>query len=224
MRKRYTVHFDSQDRVRFNDTTPSEYTLLMPRILRNVVSAKLLSAEVPTSYYVFRDAYGNTSMSVSLHTGSETVTQTITLPDGNYGSNITDVLKGTLEEAFPGYTFECAVSPITMKLSIAESEGNEVQIHTDDVADAISFRSTLPHYLGFSFDTLAKGSPLIADHIINVNPATYAILDIDELNQSNEGGLYGTRHSPRGIFAKLPSVTARSSTAFGSRRIPSKSV
>ena len=204
MRKRYTIHFDSQDRSRFGETTPSGYTLLMPRILRNVVSAKLISAEIPTSYYIFKSSYGNTSMRVSLYTGSGTLTQTVTLPDGNYGSSITSVLKASLEAAFPTYTFDCTVSLTTMKLSIEESGGNDVQVHTDDATDSINFRSTLPYYLGFSYDTLSKGAPLVADHIINLNPATYVILDIDELNQNNEGGLYGSRHSPRGIFAKLP--------------------
>ena len=221
MKTRYTLHFDSRDRDRFDETSPSSYTLLMPKILRRVVSARLLSAEIPTSWYTFASVYGNTSMRVTLSTGVGDITQTVTIPDGEYTvSTIPSVLKSSLESAFPSYTFDCSVSPTTMTLRIAEGSGTVIRIHTEDANDDIEYRQTLPHFLGFSYNTLSSGAPLVATHIINLHPATYLLLDINELNRDHEGGLYGSRISPRGVFAKVPVDKTSFAYAFWQPRHP----
>jgi len=135
------------------------------------------------------------------------LTDTITIPDGNYNSaSIAIEVQKQLDAAFSPLSFECVVSQTTLKCTITNKEGYDVQIHTSDHPTHIEYSKTLPYFLGFGFDTISKGAPLTGQHVVSVNPFTYAYLDIPELGTgAYEGGMYGTRYSPSSnAFAKIP--------------------
>ncbi|NBS71544.1 hypothetical protein EBT31_21930, partial [bacterium] len=76
----HTVLVDSRDRLDTPGATSSHYVIRLPSILKRVVSARLVSAEIPASFYIFRNTYGNTSLDVTVNG----VAKTVTIPDGNY--------------------------------------------------------------------------------------------------------------------------------------------
>jgi hypothetical protein len=203
-RRTHILHIDSRDRVAYRETSSGKYIVPTPRILRNVVGARLLSAELPTSYYVFREAFGNTTLRVTVNNH----TRDVTLPDGNY--NITwmmAALQTALEEAFedPGLTFTVTISVTTLKMSIQNLEGYTVTVHTDTHETLDEYSQTLAHFLGCPFGEVCEGDPMISPGIVSLNPFTYMMLDIRELNQgAYEGGVYGSRYSPSGVFSKVP--------------------
>lgn len=204
----HIVHFDSRDRFDYDATTSTSYTLPMPVTLKEVTQARLVSVEMPSSFYVFKAAYGNTSLRVTVYdTVSGTTTKTITIDDGNYnGVSIGTEIQNKLDAAFSPLTFSCAVSSTTLKTTIENLDGYDVEVHTTDAADHVQYATTLPYFLGFSFNTTTKSNPVTSQHVVNINPYTYAYLDVQELGSGvHEGGMYGAYHSPSSnAFAKIP--------------------
>lgn len=202
------VHFDSRDRLEYDETTSTSYVIPMPVILHDVVKARLVSVEMPASFYVFQAAYGNTSLRVTVYdTVSGTQSTTITIPDGNYNaSTIATTLQSSLDSFFAPLTFTVSISQSTLKTTIENIDGYDVEVHTNDTDTHIEYAKTLPYFLGFQFDTTSKGAPLVSQNVASINPFTYAMLDIRELGSgSYEGGMYGTRYSPsNSVFAKIP--------------------
>lgn len=204
--KKTSIHFDSRDRLSFLDTTSTSYVLPLPTTLTDVVSARLVSVEMPSSFYAFQTSYGNTSVRVTVHTSSGPITSSVEIPDGNYdGNSIANNLQHALDTAFAPLTFAVGVSQSDSRLSIENVDGFEVEVHTTDADDTMEYSRTLAYFLGFEFDTVAKGSPLYSHHVVRLNPFTYAMLDIGELAGGYEGGMFGTRYAPSSsVFAKVP--------------------
>lgn len=202
--KKHIFHIDSRDRFNYQETTSGRYVVPTPNIVKNVVGARLLSAELPTSYYVFRQVFGNTTMRVSL-LGDSVVTKNITIPDGNYtNSFIVAAVQTALESTFET-TFTCSISVTTLKMSISENSGIPIKIHTDTHDTMEEYSQTLSHFLGFTYKKPCEGVVVESPGIVSLNPFTYMILDITELHQGvYEGGIYGTRYSPGGAFSKVP--------------------
>ena len=205
--KVHTILVDSRDREAPTATSPSAYRVTLPLKLRRVVSARLVSAEVPSSFYVFRAEYGNTSLRVLVNS----VAHDITIPDGNYtASQMALALRTALNEAFAPLAFNAAVSKTTLKLSIQNLDGFDVSV--DTTATAAAGGTTAPvtewglgYYLGFRKDEVVTGAVVTGSRVMSTNPYTYLVLDIEELNGSHEGGNGGaTPMASHGCFAKIP--------------------
>lgn len=200
----HTVHIDSRDRDRGN--SPSAYRVRLPTTFRNVVSARVLSAEIPSSFYIFRAEYGNTSLKFVVYPPSAPeITHTITIPDGNYTvSQMGAALRTGLNEAFAPLKFEVGLSKTTLKLSFANEDGYDMGVDTTGSFDTHTQEWGLGYYAGFRKDEILAGPIVTAPRVASTNPYTYLILDIEELNGAFEGGMDGSAMAPHGCFAKIP--------------------
>lgn len=196
----HTLHVDSRDRDAVPGASPASYVVRLPERLKKVVSARLLSAEIPSSFYVFRAEYGNTSLHVSVNG----VDQVLTIPDGNYtASSMATTLRAALNEAYAPWTFQVALSKTTLKLSFQSLDGLTMSVDTRD-ASASSREWGLGYYLGFDKDAVLTGQTITAPRVASTNPYTYLVLDCEELNGAMEGGIDGAAMAPHGCFAKIP--------------------
>jgi hypothetical protein len=136
--KAVTVHVISIDS-RFRSSTldsPSQFYLKLLAPIKNVVSVRLSSLEIPNTWYTFSNIRGNTSFDV--HIASPTLlTSTgdpataiigrIVIPEGNYTldpnaitNNIfQNVLVTQLNTAFTSYNFTVTLDPINSLLTVA---------------------------------------------------------------------------------------------------------
>lgn len=202
----HLVHVDSRDRLDWETTTPTNYVFPLPTDLRQVVGARIVSVEMPSSFYVFKSSYGNTSLEVTL---GGSLTKNVIIPDGNYTSTtIQQALQTALNDAFSPSTFACVISQTTLQLSIQESTDQTIEIDTSGAEDEFEFSKTLAYFLGFRYGVSAVGDPILtAPGVVSLNPFTYSLLDITELQggaSSYEGGMYGARYAPASAFAKIP--------------------
>lgn len=196
---RHTILLDSRDRDYDAYPDASEYRVMLPTLYKNIIKARLVSAEIPTSFYVFTEDAGNTTLNIAV--AGET-TKVITIPDGNYASNsISSTLAHVLTQE-TGRTFTVSVSRTTRKLTISNEEG------TDFTLESSTGPPTgwgLPYYLGFErgLTYTSTGGILESPRLVSLNPYNYILVDIDELNGLDEGGMYGDRVG-HGSFAKVP--------------------
>ncbi len=207
--RKFIVHVDSRDRNFDAHPSPNAYKIRLPARYKHVVAARLLGCELPSSFFVFTAALGNTSLKVTIigTTGGPT-TQTVTIPDGNYTqTTIVTYLQTALNTAFPSHIFEVMLDPVSLQLTIILDK-HEVEIDTTLGAPGVGEGPVewgLGYYLGIPKNTVltSSGHTLTLPGVVSLNPFTYILLDIAELNNVDTGGLYGSEVGPQ-TFAKVP--------------------
>jgi hypothetical protein len=204
-----SILIDSRDRDFAKFPNPSEYVIKLGTTFKNVTSARLVSAEIPSTHYAFSSANQNTSMVVTLSPSSSAI---VTLPDGNYTEYATleAALKTSLDAAFvsENVTFAVAVNRSSQKLSITCSDASRtVGVDTTGIANAKKTGWGLAFNLGFAKGATASGvGTLVSPGVVVTNPESYYLISIDPLDRIEEFGIYGSGESGR-VFAKVPVAT-----------------
>lgn len=200
-----TVVVDSRDRDPLRFPHPDHYEVQLSIPLNHVMRARLLSAEIPSTFHVFSKALENTTLRVQV--GSET--KNITIPDGNY--DIDDMIRALqyyLQEAFQGVEFRVIADPITHGIGIetVSEPKTEFSVHVPDTLPGRTHWG-LAYYLGFPRATIVHtvDGRMEASRPVVLNPETYMMLDIEEFGQVYEMGMSGGAiRSASHPFAKVP--------------------
>lgn len=201
--KRVSLLIDSRDRDYARHPSASSYVVKLPSHLFNVTSAMLKSIELPTSYYVFTAGKNNTSLVVSV--GG--VTRTITIPDGNYSFNtMSTALSAALGAAFPGSSFSVTFSDATYRINIAVTPSAVVAVDCSAVNPITTpTQFGLAYFLGFPAGVITSGTGNVSGtSVASLNPETYLLVDIEELNTVQQAGMWGRGGSSGTVFAKVP--------------------
>lgn len=198
--KRATILVDSRDRDYSRFPTPSEYVVTLPQVFHNVSNAVLMSAELPATYYVFAADRGTTSLDVSV--GG--VKRTVAIPDGNYTfTTMASALKSSLEAAFAGSTFTVTFNAVTSKCQIAVSPSAAIEVDCTRATKPTGWG--LGYYLGFAKGVVTSGTgSVVGAGVANMNPETYMVIHIEELNNVSHAAIYGEGGHNRKAFAKVP--------------------
>ena len=212
----HTVFIDSRDRDFDAFPTPTAYKVRLPRNYYNVTSARLMSAEIPRSFYEFTAAAGRTSFDIVVKGGSGAYT--ITIPDGNYTFMS---MKTSLESALAyatGLTWTVLFSSTTNRMTMFNVELVDFSVTCAPQTD----RPTdwgLAYYLGFAAGTTGNSSSgsLTSPLPARFHTTMYALLDIDLLGarlvMGNNTSLIGqapyySQLSSTGISNTVPMITA----------------
>ena len=200
---RHVVLCDSADRSFDAYPTPNAYQLRMPNTYKNVIGVRLLSAEIPASFYVFTAALGNTTLTI----GSTAVT----IPDGNYTPTTLAAAVETAAKAagFSGMTV--TLNAATNKLTFSNG-ASSFTVNAATGASSASSQWGLAFFLGFNklavVSALVGGAQTVrAPRIVNTVPHRYLVMDVNEINQVDTTGESGNR-----AFAKMP--LSKSETPF----------
>jgi len=198
-----TVLVDSRDRDADLYPNPNSYRIKLPSVLRNVTSARLVSAEIPAMFYVFSADRGNTQLRVSVAGGSPEE-HTITIPDGNYTANTMALaIQTALNTTFTGTTFTVSLDQTTMRYTITNNDSIPIAIRCNEGADGVStgtYTWGLGYYLGFEKTVLeGPAGTVTAPGILNLRPESYILLRIRDLDT-----VYQTGSDKRHSFAKIP--------------------
>ena len=135
---------------------------------------------------------------------------TVTIPDGNYGfTSMCAALITALNQAFAveTYEFDVTVDPTTCKLTIQCTNLPASTTVAVDTTGAPASKNTdwgLAYYLGFPKGVVTTGptntGTLSAPGIASLNPHTYLLLNIRELNGTDHVGMEGGNST----FGKIP--------------------
>ena len=196
------VLVDSRDRDFSRFPTPNRYSVRLPRKYHNVTSAKLMSAEIPSTFYLYSASRGNTSLLVTY----QTQTRTVTISDGNYDTNsLCTALTAALNTAFSPATFSVTVDSSTYKMTIAVVSDPTATLSLDTTSQSPNETDWgLAYSCGFPKNqTIAGTGGVVSTNAVVPNPVTYILLSIRQLDRTDEPNIYG----PGGgglVFAKIP--------------------
>ena len=142
----HVISIDSRFRTD-QGSNPSNFLFKMLTPIKNVISVRLSSLEIPNTWYTFSEIRGNTSMQVNLQTGGIIVAGRIVITEGNYTLNSGQAndllieLFTQLNNTFPDNSFSVVFNPISGKLTIScfkkmnlpvNSAGNRVPYSYDN--------------------------------------------------------------------------------------------
>ena len=205
--QKHVLLIDSNLRDRSKYPTPTTYRIELPSVYKQVKTVRLLSAEVPLSFYVFTSAKGFTTLHIGIYDSdgiAKLALQSIVIGDGNY---TIDSIKTTLEAALnanalftsEGVTFTVSVDTTTFKLSVAATPSRIVYVDTTSYASSGEINWGLEYFLGFPKNEVTEGTTCTATNVIKLNPYNYLLLDIAEINGMDECG-----RARNTAFAKIP--------------------
>lgn len=200
-----TVVVDSRDRDLERHPHPNAYDVRLTEPLRHVVRARLISAEIPSTFYVFSKTLGNTTLYIKV----SGVQAEVQIPDGNYGiENMVKALDYSLSQVFPTLRLEVIADPITHRIGLQSLDQPPIpfSIHTGDYIDGKNHWG-LGYYLGFprNANIYSQDGRLEGTRPVILNPETYMMLDIAEFGSVQEMGIHGNaRLSGTKPFAKIP--------------------
>lgn len=204
-----SVIIDSRDRDYERYPEPNEYEVRLPYSLRNVVRATLISAEIPLSFYVFRNDQFRTDWTMKL----DGLERTITIPDGNYTfDRMAQTLTDLWNDVFPeGYNIHVSIDEVTHRTHIRADKQGGIKPFSFDTNDVKTENETgwgLPYYLGFDRDRVYESDEsgtIESKRPAVLFPETYLLMDIEGLNFVHESGPYGMTNARR-TFAKIPTT------------------
>jgi len=196
-----SVLIDSRDRDYDKYPKPNSYVVDLPETFRNVSAARLVTAELPSSFYVFTAARGNTTLTVAVNG----VSKNVVIPDGNYAfPSMTKAIETAIKTAFSISTCTCTIDPVTLKCTLA-CGASVVAVDTTSVSSSVKAQWGLAYYLGFQSGVVLTGTGgVTGPRIATMNPESYILVDIDQLGTLCEPGMYGTGGRMGKTFAKIP--------------------
>lgn len=194
---RQTILVDSRDRDYAKFPTPNSYVVSLPITFRHVTQARLVSAEFPSSHYVFSAAKGNTTIRIGL----DGTFHDVTIPDGNYSSgSMIAALVTALNAAFGAGTFSVSIESTTLTCTIAAT--GTVAVDTTTITSPAPTQWGLGYYLGFDKNVVATGSGSVTGpRVVTMNPELYLLMDVEGLSKIYETTPGGNSSK---TFAKIP--------------------
>lgn len=126
----HVISIDSRFRTD-QGSNPSNFLFKMLTPIKNVISVRLSSLEIPNTWYTFSEIRGNTSMIVYIKPtpapgiSASTITGRVVITEGNYtvntgnGDDILPELFAQLSNTFPTNSFSVYFNPISSKLTIS---------------------------------------------------------------------------------------------------------
>jgi hypothetical protein len=124
----HVISIDSRFRTD-QGSNPSNFLFKLLSPIKNVISVRLSSLEIPNTWYTFSEIRGNTSMIIFIHPpagiSSPIKTGRIVITEGNYTANTlatNDILIEIftqLNKTFPDNSFSVYFNPISGKLTIS---------------------------------------------------------------------------------------------------------
>ncbi len=129
----HVLSIDSRFRTHLIDN-PSDFLFKLLTPIKNVVSVRLTSCEIPNTWYTFSNIRGNTSFTVEVSPNlvSTPLIGRLVIPEGNYtfDTTLTNCLQTTLvtsfKNIFPAYTFSVVLNSISglLTFSCVDANGN----------------------------------------------------------------------------------------------------
>ena len=198
--ERTMLSIDSIDRDSSVYTSANEYSIRLRTPFKNIVEVRLLSIEVPASFYIFSAAAGNTTLLIKETGTGWSGFRSIILPDGNYTLlELCDTLTGLFQTVTGRATYSVSLNLNTLRITISNSDAVPFRIDTKTGALPQGVFWGLGYCLGFNKGVYASGTgTMTAPRIANINPYNYMILDLGDLNMVQEGEIM------KGYFAKVP--------------------
>ena len=222
------LNIDSRFRENYYGSPATNYNIVLPINMNNVLSMQLTSVEIPTSYYCVSKQYGNNFFYIVV----SGATALVTIPSGNYKydgiANIINEAISHLAAPFNDVYFQINLSAlnnngsaqmmvgwVTASTYIGTNIGLNFQanINGDDDRNT-PLPMKLGWLLGFRNGIYENNQNYVSEGVVDVYGPRYLYLVVDDHNNSVSNGFYSAFNSSilnKNIFAR---ITVQTITPF----------
>lgn len=189
-------------------SVPTDCLIILPYTIKDVVSMKLVSVELPQSIYLISKSAHSNSIIIREYVGSGFNEQVIIFPDGNYTASALATLMTTIINTtmVSGVRFNVSIDPNTYKTTITNNTNYfNIYIKLDNMPYTASIG--LGWILGYREKSYINKQSYTSESIFNQSPTDYLFLEINDFNYSNSSrliGLFSESYLDKNIIAKIP--------------------
>ena len=186
------IHLDSQFRQSTCGTGSStDYTLDLSDPLKNVLSLRLYSIQIPFSWYIIDPAYNNNTFWFTL---SDQSNRQVILDAGNYTpTTFVDALNMTILTVVPDISgvpvaYSQSTGKLTFTLQTTTGPAIETMVFFDFegvLLTAPYVNSTLGWLMGFRDSTVTVATKNVSDGVLDLYGTKNLLLVIDDFNQNH---------------------------------------
>jgi len=210
------VNIDTKFRDEYNYSQEANYNITLPERITDVTSMRVVSAEIPMSFYNISQALGNNSFGFTFQSHTDSipiVSFIITIPDGNYSINdlLTNMNSQMNINIQNYYYLKTSRYPTDTWITFFQSTKNNMtnitinypvdvastkdtytinfRIKSDGTSDKFNFKNTLGWLLGFRNPIINIKNNIVSplsQAAINLYGPKYLYLAIEEFNKGNQ--------------------------------------
>jgi hypothetical protein len=179
------LNVDSRFRYNRRDSTSNFlFRLLDP--IKNVISIRVASVEVPNSFYAFSAVRNNITFNLK-YPASSGPTKLIQIPDGNYNQNpypdigsILSAVQTAMNTAFLTTVFSVSLNSVNGLVTISSSSGTFNIDFMPETENLLSREYGLGYNLGFREFNYNNKSTITGEAILNTTDTNYIFLSLDD--------------------------------------------
>lgn len=187
---------------------PTDCLIILPYTIKDVVSMRLVSVELPQSIYLISKSAHSNSIIIREYVGSGYNEEVIIIPNGNYNAaNLATLMTTTINTTMAsGIRFNVSIDPNTYKTTISNNTNYfNIYIKLDNMPSTASMG--LGWILGYREKSYINKQTYTSESIFNQSPTDYLFLEINDFNYSNSSrliGLFSESYLDKNIIAKIP--------------------
>jgi hypothetical protein len=217
------VNIDTRFRDEYNYSQSVNYNVTIPERITDVKSMRVVSAEIPISFYNISLALGN---SFFLITDTTPTSKVVTIPDGQYSTiTLSNMINSQINAQYGsanlvyGLTgcvggFDASGTSSYFTAKAAKNITVSFAVNSDGTRDKFNFKTKLGWLLGFrqpSYTINSTASPSVpttvqSEALVDINGPRYLYLAIDEFNKGNQHSFIPPLHSSlvnKNIIARI---------------------
>jgi hypothetical protein len=218
---RKNLNIDSRFRENYYGSPATNYNLVLPMNMNNVLSMQLTSVEIPTSYYCVSKQYGNNFFHINVDGYGSAL---VTIPSGNYKyegiANIINEAISHLAAPFNDVYFQINLSSLTnngsgqMMVGWVVGSANigtniglnfQANINGDDDRNT-PLPMKLGWLLGFRNGIYENNENYVSEGVVDLYGPRYLYLVLDDHNNSVSNSFYSAFNSSilnKNILARI---------------------
>ena len=221
------LNIDTRFRNNYSTSSSTNFNMVLPITMNNVLTMQLSSIELPTTYYAISKQLGNNFFTIII----DDYTNVITIPDGNYDDKgIVTVINALLEEL--GDRFKYVYFYVDLEYSKNTNGSAQMIIGLHNLPEGleefefnINFQTDkygeedksipLPFKLGWMFGfrkgLYADNTTYTSEGIVDLFGPKYLFLVVDDYNNSVNNGFFSAFNSSmlnKNVLARICLKTA----------------
>ena len=173
------INIDSKFRSNYLTTQSTNFTFNFGRELKNIISMRISGLEIPNTFYVFMESKHNTSFIIT----ANNVSQTITIPDGNYEDpyEFIEQIQELLDLLFPVEKFKITIGTSTSKITITNETSTVFSMDfTTPLTSKREYDNGIGFNMGFRNIIYSGETSYTATSIVDTLGSNYLFLSLGE--------------------------------------------
>ena len=182
----FAINTMFRDHSNGSTSVPTDCLIILPYTIKDVVSMKLVSVELPQCIYLISKSAQSNSIIIREYVGSGYNEEVIIIPDGNYSAaSLATLMTTTINTIMAsGVRFNVSIDPNTYKTTISNNTNYfNIYIKLDNMPYTSSIG--LGWILGYREKSYINKQTYTSESIFNQSPTDYLFLEINDFNYSN---------------------------------------